>query len=334
MKQGEIIKGKVKSFQANDEPFKGNYYGWLEIEGVPDRINVGYQEKNVSYFQEGNEVELLVKKIKQYKSGNNQGKDYAYCTKAPKDNGYKGGNNYVPKTSTPKTGGIRELGLRLEEMLIIDIETVRGTKHLSEHPLKKQFEDKLDWIVKRFPENENKSAEEVFDDTGGLLPFFAKVVSVSMAGYKDGEFKIHNITSENELELLEQTRSVLNSKKDYYLVGHNITNFDIPMLATRMLVNKMAPAHHFPVAGQKPWEVQVLDTNSFLKFGNNYSLSSLDLAMSALGLNTSKGGVVEGKNLSKFYWDNPKDSLKDIASYCDEDVRAVIDLVNFVKDLK
>jgi hypothetical protein len=55
----------------------------------------------------------------------------------------------------------------------------------------------------------------------------------------------------------------------------------------------------FPSHETKPWGMRVLDTKDVWQFGNNWSLSSLDLMCSVLDVDSPKNGDVKGDNVTK-----------------------------------
>ncbi len=75
---------------------------------------------------------------------------------------------------------------------------------------------------------------DVYAKRTALVPEFAKIVCVSMAFVlENGEIKKQTFSNDDEHKLLLEVRDLLNRchKLDFYLCGHNLKNFDIPMLA-------------------------------------------------------------------------------------------------------
>ena len=150
------------------------------------------------------------------------------------------------------------INIPITKILFLDIETVGGcadyqTCIKSNPRVAEQFDKYFDWFLKRFPEDkewgEGRTTEEhmdiVFKKRAALVPEFAKIVCVSMAFVLDnGETKMQTFSGDDEYQLLMDVRNLLNRthKLDFYLCGHNLKNFDIPMLAKRMII-KIGRAH-------------------------------------------------------------------------------------------
>jgi len=141
----------------------------------------------------------------------------------------------------------------LTKILFLDIETVGGCKDLDDckknNPyVANQFVKYYDWFLKRFPEDNtsvpHRDAElikmnNVFLKRAALVPEFAKIVCVSVAFVTDkGEIKTQSFYGDNEKEILKNCQKLLDKcgKLDFHLCGHNLKNFDIPMLAKRMIM--------------------------------------------------------------------------------------------------
>ena len=139
------------------------------------------------------------------------------------------------------------INIPITKILFLDIETVGGCKDYqtciqSNPKVANQFDKYFDWFLKRFPEDkelgEDRTTEEhmdlVFRKRSALVPEFAKIVCVSMAFVLDsGETKKQTFSGDDEYKLLMDVRTLLDRchKLDFYLCGHNLKNFDIPMLA-------------------------------------------------------------------------------------------------------
>jgi predicted PolB exonuclease-like 3'-5' exonuclease len=220
----------------------------------------------------------------------------------------------------------------LNKILFIDIETVGISSTFenfkSDYPeLYHQYIKYYDWFLKRFPEDDttvsnselaDKKRERIFEGRSALVPEFAKIICVSMAFVMDnGEVKKQTFSGDNEKELLTQVRSLLDRchKLDFYLCGHNLKNFDIPMMAKRMIINGIMPSKLLPSYDTKPWEVKAIDTKEIWQYGSYTSIGSLDLVCSTMGIPTPKDGEVTGDKVHNSYWVEQK--LPEIAEYCE-----------------
>jgi predicted PolB exonuclease-like 3'-5' exonuclease len=231
----------------------------------------------------------------------------------------------------------------LTKILFLDIETVGIEKDydtcLEKRPeLAKQFDKYYDWFLKRFPEDKEIEIDQknkVFASRTALVPEFAKIVCMSVAFVMDnGDIKKQTLSGDDEKEVLLQVRNLLDRchKLDFYLCGHNLKNFDIPMLAKRMIINGIMPSKLLPSYDTKPWEVKAIDTKEIWQYGSYTSIGSLDLMCSCLDIPTPKDGEVTGEKVHESYWE--KQMLKEISEYCERDVVVLIDTIKKLKELK
>jgi uncharacterized protein YprB with RNaseH-like and TPR domain len=228
----------------------------------------------------------------------------------------------------------------LNKILFIDIETVGIESDWDSFSgihkeLSKKFEDYQDWFIKRFPECSDLSIPEMFLSKSALIPEFAKIVCVSACFVTpDGDIKTQSFYGDDEKELLLDVRDLLNKvhKMDFYLCGHNLKNFDIPMMSKRMVINGILPPKIFPTYDTKPWEVKAIDTKEVWQFGSFAAISSLELACVSMGIESSKNTGVSGNQVHETYWN--KKGIDDIVTYCEEDVKVLVKLIDKIKQLK
>jgi predicted PolB exonuclease-like 3'-5' exonuclease len=232
------------------------------------------------------------------------------------------------------------INIPISKILFLDIETVGGCPDYESctrfNPeLAEQFEKYFDWFLKRFPEDMGLSKDEIFIKRSALVPEFAKIVCVSMAFVLDnGETKMQTFSGDDEHELLIQVRNLLDRthKLDFYLCGHNLKNFDIPMLAKRMIINGIEPSKILPSYDTKPWEVKAIDTKEVWQYGAYTAIGSLDLMCACLDIPTPKDGEINGGMVHEAYWGQSR--LKEIAEYCEKDVNVLIEAIMKLKSLK
>jgi hypothetical protein len=238
------------------------------------------------------------------------------------------------------------INIPITKILFLDIETVGISKDydtcVKDYPrLSEQFDKYFDWFLKRFPEdqltgnNENERKNLIFLTRTALVPEFAKIVCVSVAFVTDkNEVKKQTFSNDNEETLLSELQTLLNrcSKLDFHLCGHNLKNFDIPMIAKRMIINGLKPSSILPSYDTKPWEIKAIDTKDVWQYGAYNAIGSLDLMCSALDIPTPKGGEVTGDKVHDCYWN--KGMLKEIGEYCERDVEVLIDAIIKLKQLK
>jgi hypothetical protein len=235
----------------------------------------------------------------------------------------------------------------ITKILFLDIETVgccpdyEVCQNLNPD-MADQFNKYFDWFLKRFPEDNQLGMEslsqqmnEVFKKRAALVPEFSKIICVSMAFVLDnGEVKKQTFSGDNEKEILTQVQKLLVrcGNLDFFLCGHNLKNFDIPMLAKRMIINNLLPPSILPSYDTKPWEVKAIDTKEIWQYGSYTSIGSLDLLCTCLGIDSPKDGEITGDKVHKSYWDDNK--LTQIAQYCEKDVKVLVDIIKKLKELE
>jgi predicted PolB exonuclease-like 3'-5' exonuclease len=241
------------------------------------------------------------------------------------------------------------INIPINKILFLDIETVglcRNWEGCKEsHPnIAEQFVKYFDWFLKRFPEDnvevdgleeELQKMNDVYEKRSALVPEFAKIVCVSMAFVTNDGIKQQTFSNHDEKQLLIDVRNLLDRchKLDFYLCGHNLKNFDIPMLAKRMIINGIMPSKILPSYDTKPWEVKAIDTKEIWQYGSYTSIGSLDLVCSTMGIETPKDGPIHGGNVHEVYWNN-QSRLDEISEYCEKDVKVLVDFIKKLKELK
>jgi DNA polymerase elongation subunit (family B) len=227
----------------------------------------------------------------------------------------------------------------LNKILFIDIETVGISSNFEnlkkDYPeLSYQFEKYLDWFQKRFPEEIGNSVDDVFINRAALVPEFSKIVCVSV-GFVDpkGDKKFQTFFNSDEEQLLKEVNSLLNrvDKLGFVLCGHNLKNFDIPVLAKRMLINNILPSKILPSYDTKPWEVKAIDTKEIWQYGQFGAIGSLELMCISLGIDSSKNMDVTGNKVHDSFWFENK--YQEIQDYCEKDVDVLINVITKIKSL-
>ena len=228
---------------------------------------------------------------------------------------------------------------QLNKILFLDIETVGVSsdfeKFQSDYPeLSYQFENYLDWFQKRFPEDLGLSKEEIFVNRAALVPEFSKIVCVSV-GFVDpkGDIKKQSFFNSDEEQLLNDVNSLFKrvDKLGFILCGHNLKNFDIPVLAKRMMINGIMPSSILPTYDTKPWEIKAIDTKEIWQYGQFGAISSLELMCISLGIESSKNMEVTGNKVHDSFWFENK--YDEIQEYCEKDVEVLIKVVKKIMSL-
>jgi uncharacterized protein YprB with RNaseH-like and TPR domain len=217
--------------------------------------------------------------------------------------------------------------LQLEKFLFLDIETVPQAYHFEDLDDKSKvlFEAK-----NRFQISPEKSIEQIFEERGGILAEFGKIVCISVGMLHEGSqgksIRLKSFYHDDEETLLKQFKRLL---EDHYntpyhvLCGHNSKEFDIPYICRRMLINGLALPSILQISGKKPWEINHIDTMELWKFGDYKSYTSLSLLCHVMGIPTPKDDI-SGADVARVYYE--EQDLQRIMIYCEKDVVALIQL--------
>jgi DNA polymerase elongation subunit (family B) len=222
------------------------------------------------------------------------------------------------------------------DLLLIDIETVPQYPEYAQLPesWKSLWNDK---ISKTVPEN--FSPEDSYQQRAGILAEFGKVICIS-TGYlcmnesKTLTLRLKSISGDDEKLLLQSfieiTDKLHKHNKNFQFAGHNIREFDIPYLCRRMLINHLHLPSYLNLHGAKPWEVRMVDTLQWWKFGDYKHYTSLHLLANVLDVPTSKTDI-DGSQVQHVYY--KEKNLKRIVEYCQRDVVVVANLLLRFKNL-
>jgi DNA polymerase elongation subunit (family B) len=222
----------------------------------------------------------------------------------------------------------------LFDLLMIDIETVPQVPdfNLLSADWQILFTDK---ISKTMPEN--VSVASYYKQKAGILAEFAKVICISTGFFyldKGGRMcmKIKSIFGDDEAQVIGEFNDLVNRfaerNRNFRFAGHNIREFDVPFLCRRMLINGIALPTAFQIQGAKPWEVNMLDTLQWWKFGDYKNYISLHLLASVLGIPTSKSDIDGSMVQDVYYVDH---NLPRIVEYCQRDVVVVAQVIQRFK---
>lgn len=220
--------------------------------------------------------------------------------------------------------------MQISNLLVLDIETV--PQYADFHQLSERVQS-LWWnkISKTVPEN--ISPEESYRLRGGILAEFGKIICISTAFFYENEareicLKVKSIFGHNETEILK-TFSALCTKMSqihhgFTFAGHNIKEFDIPYICRRLIINGLPLPECLQLHDRKPWEVRMMDTLNWWKFGDNKNYVSLDLLAEVLEIPTSKTDIDGSMVQDVYYKDN---DLLRIVHYCERDVVVTANII-------
>lgn len=205
----------------------------------------------------------------------------------------------------------------LEKILFLDIETVPQVGNWDE------LDDQSQYLWDKKTKTQRKddiSAEDFFQDRGGIMAEFGKIICISIGMLEKNEtLKIKSFYGDDEKELLIEFCELFNSPRlrDVILCAHNGKEFDFPYIARRLLINGIQPPTIFQMFGKKPWEILHLDTLELWKFGDWKSYVSLELLAHVFNVPTPKDDI-DGSQVANVYYQD-KDLLR-IVKYCEKDV--------------
>ena len=218
--------------------------------------------------------------------------------------------------------------LNLQKVLFLDIETVPQVYEYIDvdEKTKELFEQKT-----RFQKNNENTFENLYNEKGGILAEFGKIVCISVGMMHENNLnrsiRIKSFSHEDEETLLLQFKKLLD---EYYntpyhvLCGHNAKEFDFPYICRRMLIHGIRLPKILDISGKKPWEIHHIDTMELWKFGDYKAYTSLALLCHVFNIPTPKDDI-SGADVARVYFEE-KD-LQRIVKYCEKDVVALIQLL-------
>jgi predicted PolB exonuclease-like 3'-5' exonuclease len=224
------------------------------------------------------------------------------------------------------------------KVLFFDIETVSSAPTYGDmdEVMQDLWKYKARSVLKRYNGEEITDEEYAssYLDAAGIFAEFGKIVCISVGlVYRDKEsnqlqLRLKSYADRDEKKLLEGFSELLsqyyNNPSKFYLCGHNIKEFDVPVVCRRMIVNGMGFPKMLDVTGKKPWETaHLLDTMQLWKFGDYKSYTSLKLLAGLLGFPSPKDDI-DGSMVGRVFWED--DDLDRIAHYCEKDVLATTQL--------
>lgn len=216
----------------------------------------------------------------------------------------------------------------LYKIMFIDIETVPVTNKLEElsMPMQELWTYKFAQLKRRMPDkyNEEDTAVNKYLQNAGIFAEFGRIVCISVGFIYSknniNHLRIKSFADKNEKKLLTDFIMLLDTfftTSEHYFCGHNIKEFDIPFLCRRMIINQIKLPQVLQIHNKKPWEINLLDTMDFWKFGDYKSYTSLKLLSEVLGVPTSKDDI-DGSQVAEVFY--KEDNLKRIVTYCEKDV--------------
>ena len=225
-------------------------------------------------------------------------------------------------------------GVRLEDILFLDIETV---PQYPDFDLLDEYSRHL-WELKAASLCKDGQMPCDIYERAGIYAEFGKIVCISLGfihRLPDGSpaFRLKSCYNEDESLLLKEfveTVTRFGAQHAMQLCAHNGKEFDFPYIARRLLINGIALPAILDIAGKKPWEVSLLDTMELWRFGDYKSYTSLKVLTHVFGIPSPKDDI-DGSEVAGVFWKD-KDLLR-IVRYCEKDVLAIAQLLLRYKGL-
>lgn len=213
----------------------------------------------------------------------------------------------------------------LKQILFLDIETVPLVPNFDglTEVLQNEWAKKARYLKSNIVENAEPSM--LFEEKAGVFSEFAKVVCIVVGSLQqqgdNWTLRLKSLANDDEKQLLLDFKELVQRFAKHYpnlqFCGHNIKEFDVPLLCRRMLINGIKLPDAMNLSGKKPWEISHYDTLEMWKFGDYKHFTSLALLAEILGIPSPKDDM-DGSMVGHVYW-NEKD-LPRIAQYCMQDV--------------
>jgi len=208
--------------------------------------------------------------------------------------------------------------LKYMRTLGFDIETIPQRTLLS-RAQKVWLNNKISQAAAR-PTNESK--EEVKRRIMGTSPYLGEIVCIGMGEItSQGKVNTKSLTGKED-EILRKFWSMLANVQHSTYVSFNGLKFDVNFILMRSLKH-----------GIRPTNQEFTNTKKFSKYPHfdvmqwmsdwGYPVPGLDIACDLAGIASSKEGAVKAKDVAQAFEDG---RISEIAEYCEEDVRATLEL--------
>lgn len=222
----------------------------------------------------------------------------------------------------------------IQRMVFFDVETATtyGEYDQLSDRMKDLWSKRCEWLRNNYEDNQEKTDEELYHYKGALHAEFNRVLCVSFGRVEIDDLgnvkhTMHTCSGHDEKELLREVLNVFQkfNSSGFKFAGHNIKNFDIPVILKRAVINGLTIPNFLHLHTLKPWDYPFIDTADVWGFGSwKEGMVSLDLLSASLGIPTPKDEM-NGSMVSEAYW--KQDRLDDIVTYCEKDVVATANVV-------
>jgi predicted PolB exonuclease-like 3'-5' exonuclease len=163
-----------------------------------------------------------------------------------------------------------------------------------------------------------------------LFPEFGRIVCLSYGIWKNGEMNVKTISDDNEETMMKLIAGLFQKAASNGLspTGWNIKNFDIPWVVRKIMNAGIPVPSSISTYDKKPWETSIIDLKEFWK-----SFSSLDVtfeeALYSMGIPTPKDDIDGSQVHENYHLGN----IDRIVTYCEKDVKTMIDLMHKVYEI-
>jgi hypothetical protein len=173
-----------------------------------------------------------------------------------------------------------------------------------------------------------------YRENAALYAEFCKIVSITIGVLKPTpstgrKFFVKTFCGDDEKELLQAYIVAITESKDKVetLAGHNVKEFDAPMLMRRMLVHGLELPKLLQLWKYKPWDLPYLDTMEMWSGSQWKYKAGLHLLCTLFGIPSPKENTTGGDVYGLYYGDYPLpwergDALKKLGLYNAGDVIA------------
>lgn len=185
--------------------------------------------------------------------------------------------------------------------LFFDIETIPASEE--KHKILKEIHEK------KLEDGKKVTDWEDYLEKTSLDGAFGRIACISYAT-EDEQVKT---LCDSEEKMLAEFWEI--AKGVDVFVGFNIMDFDLKFIFQRSIILGVKPSRpDLSFARYRNHPIYDI-MKEWVKWSSNYI--TMDVLAKALGLESSKGGEVEGKNVAKAYEDG---RIKEICVYCEKDV--------------
>ena len=214
-------------------------------------------------------------------------------------------------------------GIKTEDIVFLDIETVRRCEDLIEGtPDFYAWQDKLG----RRADSQNIDIFEDYKKRSSFFPEFSKVVCISVGRVIKNKIIIKTYQYEDEFKMLDffnkDLEKVYRHNPNTRICGQSIKAFDIPFLFKRSLSNGIIPASLIDVGGMKSWDISALDIRDLWR-GTGYYNSSLVSMCLSLGVEYPELPIKDN-DISNSYYNELFNLLDNIVASCELKLVALI----------